>query len=131
MHQMRWACYMDSGGSYSRAAPVDAVHRAQQRSAGIGAGREGDTANAVVAAEELVAGDAGEQCSRAAAVASDAEAEDPAARGGDDGDLPRPQPRVPLCILHSVDGPLRVGFLIVGNRKRFKSKCRKSTLNAS
>jgi hypothetical protein len=47
------------------------------------------------------------QCSRVEVVEDDAEVEDPAARGGDDGDLPRLQHQVPLCILHSVDGPCR------------------------
>jgi hypothetical protein len=82
----RSECYMDLGAKRSMEAPVDAVHQVQQHSVDTVANREKDTgSNAVVAVEELVAGDAvDEQCSRVEAAADDAEAEDPAARGGDD-----------------------------------------------
>jgi hypothetical protein len=86
----------------------NAVHLVLRRSESTAGGRERGTGwNAVVAVEELAAaGDAvDEQCSRVEVVAGGAEAEDPAARGGDDGDHQQPQHRVPLCILHSVDGP--------------------------
>jgi len=108
---MRLVCCMDSGGKRSTwEAPGCAVHRGLVHSERTGADREMKGMGWSVAAEEeeLAAGGAVDvQCSRVAVVGDGAEVEDPAARGGDDGDRWRQQRRAPPCTHHSVDGPSR------------------------
>jgi hypothetical protein len=107
MYRLRLMCCMDLGGNRSRlGAPGDAVHRGLAHSGRTGADRETKGMGSSVAAEEeeLAAGGAVDvQCSRAAVVGGDAVVEDPAARGGDDGDRWRQRHRAPLC--NSVDEP--------------------------
>lgn len=107
----RLVCYMDSGGKRSRwEAPGRAVLRGLAHSDRTGADRGMGGMGLRVAAEEeeLAAGDAVDvRCSRVEVVGGGAVEEDPAGRGGDDGDRwPQPLP-VPPCILRSVDEPSR------------------------